>query len=239
MLVRLALETRQHHAAADADRLALMELCAAGEYRDALARIYGFEVAVEHAVDLLPEPDRTFLATRGKRAHLARDLAALGLTELEIEQLPLASTRIATLAQALGWMFVVERHTMVAGLIARHLERTCPAWIATAGAYLGFYAESTGARLRAFGETLGEHVRHGTASPVAMVSAANEAFRYQRLWYGTSPLFDQLRARLDDPTKLRVIEAPSAAPAASAPEPVAPVVVDTRDDAPCAVGARD
>lgn len=216
MLVRLALETRQHHAEADADRLAVMEIRATSEYREALARVYGFEVAVELALDRFHEPDRTFFATRGKRAHLARDLVALGVSELAVEQLALTSVRIATVAQGLGWMFVVERHTLVAGLLARHLERTSPAW-ANACAYFNMYAESPGARFRAFGEALGEHVKRGTATPQALVSAASEAFRCQRLWYGTSMLFQQLRQRLEDPSRPRVIDTSPEAPAGGAP----------------------
>ena len=222
MLVRLALETRQHHAEADSDRLSMMEIRATSEYREALARIYGFEVAVEIAVDRLPEPDRTFLAARGKRAQLTRDLVALGVSELAVEQLALTSVRVTTLAQGLAWMFVIERHTLLAGLLARHLERTSAPW-ANACAYLNMYAESTGSQFRAFGETLCEHVKRGTATPQALVTAASEAFRCQRLWYGTSPLFQQLRHRLEDPAKPRVIDAspetpvrtPSSEPAAS------------------------
>ena len=222
MLVRLALETRQHHAEADADRLALMEVRAASEYRAFLARIYGFEVAVETAVEHLPEPDRTFFLTRAKRGQLINDLVALGMSEVEIEMLPVCGVRITSVAQALGWMFVVERQSLLAGLISRHLERTCPAWIARAGSYLGLYAESTGARFRAFGAACCEHVKRSSAQPGPIASAANEAFRVQHKWYRASLMHEQLRARLEDPTKPRVIETAMPGPA-STPAPTEPV----------------
>ena len=50
MLIRLALETRPHHIAADETRLRLMDVRSRAEYRAELVRIYGFEAAVESAL---------------------------------------------------------------------------------------------------------------------------------------------------------------------------------------------
>src|SRR5688572_11378552 len=117
MLQRLSTDTSPHHANADADRLAAMDVATRAEYRTFLARVYGFESAVEDAMSktLAPEPD--VLHDRIKMDRLRQDLEALGLTRTEIARLPVAATpRFRSHAQALGWLFVLERHTLVAGV---------------------------------------------------------------------------------------------------------------------------
>ena len=181
MLVRLGLETSIHHAQADEDRLAAMDVKTRAEYRAFLGLAYGFESSVEHAVWRTTELDGDVLRDRKKAARLRDDLQVLGLSASEIEDLPRAAVTIHSVAQALGWLFVIERHTLLSGLIKRHLHRALGDGVGGAFAYLSAYGDTPGARFRSLGEQLGRYAE--TCPPAAIVSGAKEAFRAQRQWY--------------------------------------------------------
>ena len=182
MLLRVALETRVHHNIADADRLAVMDARDRSTYCTFLERVYGFESVVEAALVRTPDLDPVLVRDTTKMAHLRQDLNALGLGVHEIDLLPTASApNLRTPAQALGWMFVLERHTLLSGLIRRHLARYLTAEMAIASAYLWAYGETPGARFRVFGDALGHYGRR--YAPDFIVAGAREAFRAQRQWY--------------------------------------------------------
>jgi heme oxygenase len=180
MLQRLSTDTRAHHANADADRLAAMDVASRVEYRTFLARVYGFESAVEDAISKALALDPDVLDGRSKMDCLRQDLEALGLARSEIARLPVAATpKLRSHAQALGWLFVLERHTLVAGVLRRHLQRTITD--ADAFNYFSAYGDTTGARFRSLGEWLARVAQ--VCASGALATAAGEAFRAQRQWY--------------------------------------------------------
>jgi heme oxygenase len=184
MLLRLAIETRSHHNAADDDRLSLMDVKTRAEYRSFLVRIFGFEAAVEEALLRVKDVDADVMRGRLRAEHLRHDLYTLGLTPEVLEWLPrLTHVPIRTAPQALGWLFVLERSTLIAGLLRRHLERMLKDSLCGAVQYLASYGEKPGARFHALGELLGRYAHRYT--PGEIVSAANEAFRSQRQWYAS------------------------------------------------------
>jgi heme oxygenase len=189
ILHRLAAETRPHHASADADRISLMDAASEADYARHLARIYGFESGVEHALDGVRGLEPRITGPRKKAERLTHDLAALGMSARQVTELPRYLVTICSPTQALGWMFVVERLTLLSGLIRRHLEARLPDVMPQASAYLSAYGPDTGAKLRALGEECERHGRRCVTEPIAMVAAANAAFRQQRLW------FSKLRSR--------------------------------------------
>lgn len=185
MLVRIAIETTRHHRAADEDRLAALELSTVDGYRALLIRIHGFESAVEEALARVTDLDPGFVRGRLKSAHLRHDLRALGMSVEAIAMLPQASSiAIRSAPQALGWMFVLERHTLLAGQICRHVQRTLGDATQAACAYFGAYGDTPGARFRELGAALCAYAH--LHPPSSIVAAANEGFRAQRHWYLSS-----------------------------------------------------
>jgi heme oxygenase len=182
MLMRLARGTRAYHAAADTDRLALMDVSSVPEYRARLARIFGFEFAIERAVAAVLAPYH--VGCRAKLARLRDDLVALGMTREDIGTIPVCAVNpVRAPAHAFGLLFVIERNTLVAGLIARYLASQMPAVERTASGYLNESSRNAGARLRALGDVLGSYIRHESGAPHAVIAAARSAFRLQRRWY--------------------------------------------------------
>lgn len=183
MLVRLALDTRAHHATADGDRLALLERATAARYRAFLATVYGFEARFEEVFASAPNIDAALVAARAKRDLLAADLEGLGIADPASLPACIAIPRFRTPAQAMGWLYVVERNTLLHGLLRRHLAMVIPDEMARASRYLGAYGDTPGARHRDLGFALDVLGSRGPTIPSQLVAAANDAFRCQRIWF--------------------------------------------------------
>lgn len=181
MAVRIALATHAYHAAADADRLAAMDVRSLDEYRALLARILGFEGAVEAALASVLAPE--LLRDRCKLRWLRRDLRALGMTPSEIDGLPRCAVHIDSVPSALGWLFVVERHTLVAGIVQRELERRLGRTLRGATSYFAACGDLAGARFRALCAVIDEQAALDAKNPLRIVAGASEAFRCHRQWY--------------------------------------------------------
>src|SRR5262249_39162902 len=112
LLARLDQETRHRHAFADADRLALVtSTVTADEYRRFLERVYGFEAAVETAIQMTPGLGEVIdLRSRVQLRLLKSDLTVLGVTNLA--RLPRCKSVAPFHAHhdALGWMYVLDRN---------------------------------------------------------------------------------------------------------------------------------
>jgi heme oxygenase len=185
MLLRLALETAQHQHAADDDRLAVMEAKSVDDYRAWLTAVYGFELKVEQAIARVVELDTAMLRERLKMGRLREDLTSLGLSPTQIGRLPTATNIALTSApQALGWMFVLERQSLMSGIIVRHLIHELGDVVRGASRYLSAYGEQPGARFRELGELLNAAAQRHAANTI--IAAAHDAFRAQRQWYLTA-----------------------------------------------------
>jgi heme oxygenase len=180
MLVRLGIETSIYHANADDDRLEALSIRTIDEYRAFLVRVFGFEAPVEEALGGVRELELRFLRERARVPLLRHDILELGWSEHQLAQCPRVSPiTIHGAAEALGWMFVLERQTLLAGLIRRQMQGVLGPTI-PAG-YLGAYGDKPGARFRAFGSGLGD-LAH-SLKPAAIIEGASAAFRAQHHWY--------------------------------------------------------
>lgn len=164
----------------------MSECLTADDYIAFLTRLYGFEAPVEIALLLTPELDG-WIDLRG-RTHgrlLRADLAALGI--LETLHLPRCAGigPFDGVAGALGWLYVVERNTLVHGLIERQLRQRLPA-LKGASSYLVAQSRSTGARLRELGDAMDRCARHLREAD-KIVQTARVAFRCQHRWFQRIP----------------------------------------------------
>jgi heme oxygenase len=178
MLALLAERTRPLHARVDRDRLAILDVehpTLAG-YAEYLAKIYGFEAAVETALLGVDGFDARLVRTHLKTHLLATDLEALGIEPYRIALFePVVFDGVA---EALGWMYVVQRSTLPHGVIRRYLAEKLP--IAGASAYLCATEGRAGALLRQLGVVLDAATRHRPSNAERIVLAAGDAFRLQR-----------------------------------------------------------
>lgn len=182
MLARLALETRAHHAGADGDRLVLLDAPTPARYRAFLETVYGFELRYEQALIQAPDLAPSIVRACARIGMLRDDLHALGATAAELAALPSATLPVfRSEPQALGWVYVVERNTLLHNLLRRHLRRILPGELARAGGYLAAHP-IPGDHYRAIGVALDAAARR--ANPSQIVEAACDAFASQHAWFG-------------------------------------------------------
>jgi heme oxygenase (biliverdin-IX-beta and delta-forming) len=185
MIERLNADTRAHHADADSDfDILFRDDASSTHYLVFLMRAYGFEAPFEAGLSLTPNLDLMLdLRERYKAGLIAQDLLALGLRPHEVSEVPqcLAVPQFRGAAEALGWMYVVERSTLAHSVIRRHLLTKMPREMNRASAYFQCYAGAVGARWRNFGAVLDDVARHPAIAD-RIVAAADEAFRTQRRW---------------------------------------------------------
>jgi heme oxygenase len=188
MIERLHEETKRYHADADVDLDLLFRTdCSTSHYLAFLLRAYGFEAPLESALALTPNLELMIdLAERRKTHYLVKDLLALGLDPAELDAIPqcFAIPHFRGAAEALGWMYVVERPTLAHAVIRRHLLTVLPREMSRASEYLQSYAGVVGRRWRDFGTLLDDIARQPTIAD-RIVTAASEAYRTQRRWLET------------------------------------------------------
>lgn len=185
MIERLHSATRVMHAEADADFDVLFrEHTHDSDYLLFLTRQYGFEAPLEAAFVTTPNLDLMIdLHERQKSQLLAQDLLAMGIHPIELSSMPLCLRvpQFRGAAEALGWMYVLERATLAHNVIRRHLTTRLPKTMREAASYLQAYSGMVGTRWREFGTVLDDVARH-PAIAERIVSAALDAFRTQRRW---------------------------------------------------------
>jgi heme oxygenase len=185
MIERLNEETRLHHGDTDTDIDSLFRPDATPtQYMLYLMRVYGFEAPLESSLLMTPALDLMInLRERSRSSLIASDLMHLGLRATDVAELPqcLVIPNFRGAAEALGWMYVIERATLGHSVIRHHLLTRLPAEMKTASTYLSAYAGLVGTRWRQFGTTL-DHVARHPAIADRIVASANEAFRCQRRW---------------------------------------------------------
>ena len=184
-LVRLNVETRCFHAAADAPSL---ELVAPGstltrlDYVMQLVLAYGFDAPLEAALAYTPHLDGFIdLPPRFRSGLLAQDLLLLGLSPSQVASLRQCMIApFASVAEAFGWLYVHERGTLHQEGVCRELVARLPE-VAVATTALRANAGRVGVLWDDFGQAV-DRVARTSYIEDRIVSAALDAFRTLRVW---------------------------------------------------------
>ena len=184
LLVRLNMSTRHCHAEVDEPWLELLrESVSRADYLGQLVRTYGFVAPFESACMYTPGLTRVLDVYQLTRAGLiAQDLLALGLSASQIASIPQcgAITTFRDVAEALGWIYVVERSTLLHEGVHRHVVAELPE-VAIASSYLTAYEGRAGERWSMFGRQVD---RIGSRPEVAdeIISSAHVGFACAKQW---------------------------------------------------------
>jgi heme oxygenase len=183
MLTRLNLETRSLHPEADALWVELLSLEPSPEdYCRTLVTAYGFEAPVEAALALTRGVASVVsLRARSRSGMIVQDLLTLGFTPARIARLPQCCQVVPfrDIAEALGWLYVSERATLLHETVKRHLQATLPS--VHAWTYLSAYEGHTGLRWQELGQAI-DRVAHTQDIEDQIIAAARDAFATQRRW---------------------------------------------------------
>jgi heme oxygenase len=184
LLFRLSVATRQWHADVDDPWLELLRPnVAVSDYLGQLVRLYGLVGPFESALRYTPGID-TFVDVRqhSRAGLLAKDLLSLGLSASQVASVPACSaiTTYRNPAEAIGWLYVVERSTLLQDGIRRHLLQQLPQ-IECACAYLTTYDRRPGEHWQQFGHLL-ERVGSTEALAEEVIAATTAGFDAARHW---------------------------------------------------------
>jgi len=184
LLTKLNLATRHLHADVDDPWLDLLRIdVTLADYSTQLVRTYGLIAPFESACKYTPGVARLLDYRQLLRAGLiARDLISLGLTPSELSRIPTcpAITMFRDASEAFGWLYVVERSTLLQEGVRRHLVQRLPA-IAQACSYLGAYEGHINDHWSAFGRQL-DRIAEEEHNEQDIIAAAEAAFRHTREW---------------------------------------------------------
>jgi heme oxygenase len=207
-LIRLNIATRAHHAAADAPWLDLLvPIVGKREYTAHLIKVYGFEAPLEAAFRYTPGLSALIdLRARMRIGLLAQDLLRLGMTASQIAQLPQRFETFTSIGEALGWMYVIERSTLLHGGVRRYLTTQLPE-VASATGYLSAYDGSATVRWSELGDAV-DTLAETPALTQLCVRAAHQAFRAQREWFFDG---EAMHSWVSDAKQTRLAESDNAA----------------------------
>ena len=182
-IIRLNLATREHHAAADAPWLDLMVPTVGRDtYVEHLVKVYGFEAPLEAALRYTPGLSALVdLRPRTRAGLIVQDLMRLGLGASRTAGLAQRFTTFSTAAEALGWMYVVERATLLHGAVRRYLTGHV-ADVASASAYLSAYDGVAANRWSDLGSAL-ETVAQVPSAKNQLLRAAHQGFLALCEWF--------------------------------------------------------
>jgi heme oxygenase len=182
-LLRLNLETRSFHDAADEGWLALLSpQVTRSDYLRQLVTVYGYEGPLEAAFAYTPNLKLFIdLRQRSRAGFAASDLLELGLRASDISTLPQCLLApFSGPVEALGWMYVAERATLVHERVRRHLVSVLPQG-SDVCSYLGAYRGVVGARWSELGHVLDQAIR-SEARMDDVIAAARSGFRTYIDW---------------------------------------------------------
>ncbi len=183
ILDRLKQDTRAHHDRVEAQVRVLEPGFTLADYRELLARMWGFYRPVEDQLASFGERWRESDFTpegRWKASLLERELAEWGIGRDALARLPVCTDLPAldSVAAALGCMYVLEGATLGGAIIARQLQRV---W-GTRSAFFGSYGSSTGAMWKAFGCALAAY-EADTGCGELIIHGACDTFNKLDAWF--------------------------------------------------------
>jgi heme oxygenase len=143
-------------------------------------RVYGFEAPLEAALAYTPEIAAVIdIRSRVRSGLIARDLLSLGISAAQIAELPQCMIApFASVAEALGWMYLSERAALLHDPVRRHLIARFPR-LADATSYL---ASASDARWNEFADALEPYVRTRALQQQVLVGA-RDAYRCALEWF--------------------------------------------------------
>jgi heme oxygenase len=183
--MRLNMATRHWHADVDDPWLDLLRPhVTRADYLAQLVRAYGFVAPFESACKYTPNLSRVLDFRQLTRAGLiAQDLLALGLTPSQVATIPQCHDIItfAHVPEALGWLYVVERSTLLQDGIRSHLIESLPD-VGHACAFLSIHD----GRVNDHWETFGRILDRAGAKPEhanQIHAAAHAGFDTAKHWF--------------------------------------------------------
>jgi len=186
-LMQLNLATHASHAGVDEAWLELTsERVTRGQYVDRLSRVFGFEGPVEGVLAYTPQLNDGLdldIRRRARAGFIALDLIELEVTPAQLSMIPQCPdvAPFTTAAEALGWLYALERSALLHDLVRHHLLARMPE-LESAVSYLSAFRGAAAERWAELGEAI-DAVAISPAIFDTIATAATMAFDLAERWY--------------------------------------------------------
>lgn len=183
---RLKSETMPEHKLLE-DSMNLMRKDLTREnYQHMLQKFYGFVGGVEKELEKITDTSpaaKFYIAERSKKKALEQDLNALGLSDEEIQKLPLMPVQIEAQPQA-GWgmAYVIEGSTLGSQFLAKHFHEILGINRENGGRYFHGYGEQTGFFWKSFIQKLTE-TEFSQDQEDQVLAESKKLFQDVRSWF--------------------------------------------------------
>ncbi len=184
IISRLNASTRHFHADVDDPWLALLSpTVGLSDYLGVLTRMYGLLAPFESACKYTPGLARLVDIRQQTRAgFIAQDLLSLNMGPTQVSEIPTCPTLtiFRSPQEAVGWLYVVERSTLLQEGVLRHLIKRVP-HVEHASKYLSSYEGRGTEHWTMFGRVLERLGAHPAAAD-EIVTSATSAFATATNW---------------------------------------------------------
>lgn len=161
------------------------------DYTRQLIAVYGFEAPLEAALRYTPGLNSLVdLRAHARTGLLVQDLMRLGVGPGRIAGLPQRFTMFSSPAEALGWMYVIERATLLHGSARRFLTSHLSELV-SASSYLAAYDGVTGDRWSDLGGAL-DAVAATPAGKRQLLRAADQGYEALAQWFCFRPAIESV-----------------------------------------------
>lgn len=153
------------------------------DYQSYLAALFGVTIACEDQVFPAISNVITDLSGRYKSRLIIGDLLATGLSEAEIDALPVHRFEFSSIAEALGIMYVLEGSTLGGKILYRHVHEVLGLTPENGASYFWGYGAQTGNLWKSFISSLAQFVDEQEERDEVIASAKN-TFTIIDSWLG-------------------------------------------------------
>lgn len=183
---RLRQETAESHQNLEDNPLSraiLSPSVSLNDYQTYLAALFGLTIACEDEIFPAISHVITDLADRYKSRLIIDDLLATGLSEAEVDALPVYRFEFSTIAEALGIMYVLEGSTLGGKILYRHIHEVLGLTPENGASYFWGYGPQTGNLWKSFISSLTQFVdEHEERDSV--IGSAKKTFTIIDNWLG-------------------------------------------------------
>lgn len=183
---RLRQETAESHQKLEDNPLSkalLSPFVSVKDYQTYLAALFGVTIACEDQIFPAISHAITDLADRYKSRLIIDDLLATGLSETEIDALPVYRFEFSTVAEALGIMYVLEGSTLGGKILYRHIHEVLGLTPENGASYFWGYGPQTGYLWKSFISALTQFVDENEERD-GVIGSAKKTFTIIDNWLG-------------------------------------------------------